>query len=115
MAYERGDVVLVPFPFTDLSNTRTRPAVVVSTLRFTEATGDLTVAMITSVPKTSPYDCEIRGWQETRLRQPSWVRAKLATLSPGLVRFSPGRLSVSDLAAVDRCLSEALGLNAVRE
>lgn len=110
MAYERGDVVLVPFPFTDLSNTRTRPAVVVSTLRFTEATGDLTVAMITSVPRPSPYDCEIHGWQDARLRQPSWVRAKLATLSPSLVRFRPGRLSAQDLEAVDRCLWMALGL-----
>ena len=32
--YQRGDVVLLPFPFTDLSAARTRPAVVVSRLRF---------------------------------------------------------------------------------
>jgi mRNA interferase MazF len=29
-AYEFGDVVLVPFPFTDQSTTKRRPAVVVS-------------------------------------------------------------------------------------
>ncbi len=28
--YRKGDIVLLPFPFTDLSATRTRPAVVVS-------------------------------------------------------------------------------------
>ncbi|MCS7265851.1 MAG: hypothetical protein NZ805_13580 [Armatimonadetes bacterium] len=31
MAFQRGDVVLVPFPFTDLSAQRVRPAVIVST------------------------------------------------------------------------------------
>ena len=30
MAYQRGDFVLLPFPFTDLSAAKTRPAVVVS-------------------------------------------------------------------------------------
>lgn len=30
MAFQRGDVVLIPFPFTDLTATKTRPAVVVS-------------------------------------------------------------------------------------
>jgi mRNA-degrading endonuclease toxin of MazEF toxin-antitoxin module len=30
MAFQRGDVVLVPFPFSDLSTTKVRPAVVVS-------------------------------------------------------------------------------------
>ena len=30
MTFRRGDVVLVPFPFSDLSTTKVRPAVVVS-------------------------------------------------------------------------------------
>jgi len=30
MAFQRGDVVLVPFPFSDLSTIKVRPAVVVS-------------------------------------------------------------------------------------
>lgn len=45
--YHRGDIVLLPFPFTDLSTTRTRPAVVVSADGFQQETGDLLVAMIT--------------------------------------------------------------------
>ena len=30
MTFRRGDVVLVPFPFSDFSTTKVRPAVVVS-------------------------------------------------------------------------------------
>jgi len=52
--YHGGDVVLVPFPFSNLSSAKTRPAVVVSEPAFTQATGDITVAMITSVRRITP-------------------------------------------------------------
>ena len=61
--YQRGDIVPLPFPFTDLSATRTRPAVRVSVPEFTQTAGDFTVAMITSVPRTTVYDYELRDWQ----------------------------------------------------
>jgi PemK-like, MazF-like toxin of type II toxin-antitoxin system len=77
--YQRGDVVLLPFPFTDLSATRTRPAVVVSVPSFEQETSDFTVAMITSVPHTTPYDYALQDWQAAHLLRPSWVRTKLAT------------------------------------
>jgi mRNA interferase MazF len=91
--YQRGDVVLLPFPFTDLSAAKTRPAVVVSVDSFQRHTGDVTVAMITSVPHATPYDYALQEWQAAHLLRPSWVRAKLATLDPALVRYRPGRLS----------------------
>ena len=108
--YEKGDVVLLPFPFTDLSATKTRPVVVVSVPDFEQATGDFTVAMITSVRRTTPYDYELRDWQAAHLLLPSYVRAKLATLDLALVRFSPGRLSDADITEVDRRIRAALGL-----
>jgi mRNA interferase MazF len=109
--YRRGDVVLLPFPFTDLSATRTRPAVVVSVEAFEQATGDFTVAMITSVPHTTAYDYALADWQAAHLLRPSWVRMKLATLDPTLVRHQPGRLTEADLATVERRLRLALGLS----
>jgi mRNA interferase MazF len=30
MAFQRGDVLLVPFPYSDLSTTKVRPAIVIS-------------------------------------------------------------------------------------
>lgn len=34
MAFQRGDVVSIPFPFTNLTATKTRPAVVVSSATY---------------------------------------------------------------------------------
>jgi mRNA interferase MazF len=107
--YRKGDVVLLPFPFTDLSAAKTRPAVVVSVEAFQRHMGDVTVAMITSVPRTTPYDYALHDWQAAHLLRPSWVRAKLATLDPALVRYQPGRLSDADLTEVERCIRAALG------
>ena len=41
----RGDIVLVPFPFTDLSEKKVRPAIIISTKNDI----DVSVAFISSV------------------------------------------------------------------
>ena len=46
--YKRGDVVLVPFPFTDLSSAKQRPALVISADSFNATRDDALVAAITS-------------------------------------------------------------------
>jgi len=46
--YKRGDIVLVPFPFTDLSSSKRRPALVISSDDFNGQMQDLVVAAITS-------------------------------------------------------------------
>ena len=55
--YSRGDIVLVPFPFTDLSSAKQRPALVVSADAFNSIRDDVLVASITShVPTTLAAD-----------------------------------------------------------
>jgi mRNA interferase MazF len=46
--YKRGDIVLVPFPFTDLSSSKRRPALVISPDAFNDRMEDVVVAAITS-------------------------------------------------------------------
>jgi len=46
--YKRGDVVLVPFPFTDLTGTKQRPALVVSSDAFNATHSDVILVAITS-------------------------------------------------------------------
>jgi mRNA interferase MazF len=110
MAYVKGDVVLVPFLFTDLSASRVRPAVVVNSEEYGAYSSDVIVAMVTSQPQTGPTDWRLQDWQEAGLVYQSWVRAKLATLERTLIQFSPGRLSHRDVEAVERRLEMALGI-----
>jgi mRNA interferase MazF len=48
MAFQRGDVVLVPFPFSNPSTTKARPTVVVSGSLYHATKPDLILAAITS-------------------------------------------------------------------
>ena len=85
MAYQKGDVVLVPFPFTDLSATKIRPAVVLSTSAYETATGSTIIAMITSKAHTTPYDYPLADWKKAKLIKPSWMRSKLVTIDSSLI------------------------------
>ncbi|MBI4615036.1 MAG: type II toxin-antitoxin system PemK/MazF family toxin [Planctomycetes bacterium] len=108
MSLARGDVILVPFPFSDLTGRKARPAVVLSTREYARRMGDLVVAMLTSAPRSGPFDCEIRDWARAGLYLPTWARAKLATITPRLVAARLGRLAPRDLRGVERVVRVAL-------
>ena len=89
-SYKRGDIILVPFPFTDLSSAKQRPALVVSSDALNASGEDVLVAAISSqIPANltagefmiPPEDLAACG-----LPKPSIVRlAKLAALHRQLV------------------------------
>jgi mRNA interferase MazF len=58
--FKQGDVVLVPFPFTDLSAAKQRPALVVSPDRLNDSRPDLVVAAITSQIPAALAEDEVR-------------------------------------------------------
>ncbi len=59
MTYSQGSLVLVPFPFTDLSGTKKRPAVVVSPDWFNQSYEDIILAAVTSNVPPSPQPPEV--------------------------------------------------------
>ncbi|HEY7061938.1 MAG TPA: type II toxin-antitoxin system PemK/MazF family toxin [Chloroflexota bacterium] len=94
----RGDVVLITFPFTDLSGQKVRPAVVVGRVTGT----DVIVAFITSQAGGSvfPAECALDPtdpeFSRTGLRVASRIRLdKLATLHRALVQRRIGRIGPS--------------------
>lgn len=112
MAYQRGDIVLIPFPFADLSASKTRPAVVVCSQLYQEVRSELLLAYVSSqVSKANPQiDTILKNWSEAGLLKPSFVRPKIAAIEPGLIVHHPGRLSEEDMTAVDNSLRIALSL-----
>ena len=47
-AYKRGDIVLIPFPFSDQTTIKKRPAVIVTTNNYNNASLDIVIMVITS-------------------------------------------------------------------
>jgi mRNA interferase MazF len=107
-SYNRGTVVLLPFPFSDQSATKLRPAVVANPAYPSE---DLLVVALSSVSGALlPGEYQIQHWREAGLLHPSFVKRAIASVSRHLVRRPLGNLRPSDLAHLDSTLRSWLGL-----
>jgi mRNA interferase MazF len=80
--FKQGDVIKVPFPYTDRSTRQARPALVVSTGHIQDAHGLLWVVMITSAENRGwAGDVPVTNLAAAGLPVPSVVRtAKIATI-----------------------------------
>ena len=109
--YEFGDLVLVPFPFTDQRTTKRRPAVVVSSAPFHEERPDLIILAVTSQVRAAPAlgEAVITKWKEAGLLKPSVLKPVLATIERTLVLRRLGRLGEDDQRALRELLDEILG------
>ncbi|HEX8163794.1 MAG TPA: type II toxin-antitoxin system PemK/MazF family toxin [Pyrinomonadaceae bacterium] len=84
ISYEFGDVVLVPFRFTDQSGTKKRPAVVVSSTSYNASRPDLILMTITSQIRSTPDFGEVAvgEWQKAGLLKASVIKPVLTTVEP---------------------------------
>ena len=117
--FERGKIILVPFPFTDLSSRKIRPAVIVS--RASESSPDTIVAFVSSVPFRPSASHVILpsthvDFKKTGLKTHSTIRCdKLATLDKSIVLGEMGRLSESLVELLDKAICHALALPGKKE
>ncbi len=91
---DKGSIVLVPFPFTDLSGKKLRPAVILIDSEY-----DITVCFITTQMKWKEIsDIEIIPTVENGIKKPSLIRlSKIATLSKSIALGKLGALNHKEI------------------
>ena len=105
--YESFDVVVAPYPFTDRTAPKRRPAVVVSSPAFNERHDVVVLAIITAAADAQwPSDVTLRDWRGAGLTTACRVRARFITLDRGLILRRLGGLSASDRRAVGALMSQ---------
>jgi mRNA interferase MazF len=84
--YQRGDIVLVPFPFADLSTTKLRSGLVISN-DVVNATGDVIIVMVTSQNKNDSFQIEINASDVVpSLPKTSYVRChRISTIDSAII------------------------------
>jgi mRNA interferase MazF len=110
-SFRQGDVIKVPFPYTDRATRQSRPALVVSIGSIEENHRLLWVAMITSAENRGwPGDVTVNDLEQAGLPAPSVIRtAKIATIEVSdATRL--GKISATLLKQVINKIGRELGL-----
>ncbi len=109
--YTFGEVILVPFPFSNQEGSKKRPAVVISSPAYHTNRPDLLIMAITSQSHTvlDFASFQIIDWQTAGLLKPSFAKPVLTTLQQTLVIRSMGQLSPRDQHTMRQTLGQILG------
>ena len=93
-----GDVLLVPFPFTDQTTIKKRPAIVISSNRYNQRHQDVILMAVTSQTSALSYpdNLGIQNWKQAGLLKPSVIKPIVMTLQSSLILRRLGALVGSE-------------------
>jgi len=105
--FKKWDIILVPFPFTNLKSVKKRPALVISPEEYNQGP-DLIIMFITSNLSSfgRPGDHKIVEWNKSGLPKPSMVRMKFATIEKSIIQKKLGQMAKSDQLKINDKLKE---------
>jgi mRNA interferase MazF len=106
--YSKNEVVLVQYPFSNLSGSKVRPAIVVNAPHVSQ---DVILVPLTS--KTSPLlagEFILTDWSKVGLNVPSAAKRGVYTVHQSLIVKSIGNLSDADASSLESSLRDWLGL-----
>ena len=108
--FEFGDIILVPFPFTDQSTIKKRPAVVISSTPYNRERPDLIMAVTSQIkPASIIGEVIIQNWQAAGLLKPSAIKPVITTIEKPLIIKTMGRLKENDQITLQESLKKILG------
>ncbi|MFM9838878.1 MAG: type II toxin-antitoxin system PemK/MazF family toxin [Cyclobacteriaceae bacterium] len=107
---KKGDIVLISFPFTDLTGSKLRPAIILVASQL-----DVTVAFITSQFKwREEFDVLMNPTPSNGLKIDSLIRlSKIATLDKDLVAGKFGSASEADILSINNNLIKLFKLKSL--
>jgi len=99
----KGDVVVIPFPFSDLSASKRRPALVVADLDG----NDVILCQITSVARNDRYSIPLTksDFNEGKLKVESRIRPnRLFTADRSIIEYKAGTLTNEKVIVIEQTL-----------
>jgi len=107
--YSKNEVILVRYPFSNLTGSKVRPAVVVNDAHSSQ---DVIIVPLTSkVSSLVAGEFVLADWKTSGLNVPSAAKRGLYTVHQGLVMKSIGKLSAADANSLETSLRDWLGLH----
>ena len=97
--FVKGDVVVVPFPFSDLTNAKRRPALVIAEL----SKNDLMLCLITSQPANDDYTTSIEDddFETGSLNRVSYVKSnRVFTANEKIIAYTAAKIKPEKLTEI---------------
>ena len=110
--YSAGNIVILPFPFTDLSATKQRPVLIISNDSYNAAMEDVVVCGITSNFKDASYSVSLgqQELQEGVIPTLSRIKVdKIFTLKQSLIKKKVGAVKQEVLQEVIKEINKLFG------
>jgi len=106
--YNQGDIVLVPFPFSDLSGAKLRPALIISN-HDANKKEDRICALVTSQPNEEGIQLSDLSFSEGKLPFTSWVKpGRLFTIDQKIIKKKLGRLSKKTTSEITQNIADLI-------
>lgn len=107
--YSRNDLILIKFPFSDLSSSKVRPAIVINS---SHSSHDLIVVSLTSKTQNlREGEFILTSWQAAGLNIETAVKRGIFTVHENLILRKIGKLGTADASNLDNSLLEWLQLS----
>jgi mRNA interferase MazF len=111
MQFNKRDLILIKFPFSDQTGSKVRPAIIVSNNNFNEKSEDIFLVPITSVLKSAEHSFEItqKNMEKGNLIINSRVRVdKLGVVRKSLFKMKVGEINNSTMLKINKKLEKIL-------